>query len=428
MYKTKISTIFLVFAFGIANAQVDSLKVNFDLRTRAELDNGARTLLPKGKNGETTVLSRARFGMDYYYKNLEVYFSAQDVRTWGETTTNATKNQNFILNEAWAQYKFSNQFALKLGRQSLSYDNARVIGTPDWAMQGRSFDAIKGILNISPKSTLETVVTYNNDDNDANDLAEREIYTIKESEEITKSLQIIHYQYIGNNKFQFSAIALNNVLQNPSGTHYDMLTLGITSKKYFENFGFFGSVYYQTGKNTVGQSKSTYDFSLNLDYNLLQKFHIIAGTEWLSGGSFDTESGKNKSFSPLYGTNHVYNGYMDYFYSGASHYNSFGLNDYYLKSTYQFNPHSTLQANFHAFQSNGKLGYNDLGKKYTSYLGTEFDFVFTQKVGKVITANLGHSFMFSGESMKFLKNVPEPKNLQSWTWVAMKITPNFRIK
>lgn len=105
-------------------------------------------------------------------------------------------------------------------------------------MQGRSFDALKGIFKLTPSSKLETVITYNNDDNDANDLPDKEVYNITEAGEITKSLQIIHYQYTGKNKLQFSAIALNQVLQNPSGTHYDMLTVGINSKKYFENFGF----------------------------------------------------------------------------------------------------------------------------------------------------------------------------------------------
>ncbi|WP_404986319.1 alginate export family protein [Chryseobacterium sp. M5] len=428
MCKTKITASFLIFVFGINNAQVDSLKMNIDLRSRAELDNGARTLISKDKSAETTVASRARFGIDYYYKNLEVYISAQDVRTWGETTSNASKNQNFILNEAWANYQFSDKFAVKLGRQILSYDNERLIGTLDWAMQGRSFDALKGVFKLSPNSKLETVITYNNDDNDANDLPYKEIYQITEAGEITKSLQIIHYQYTGKNKFQFSVIALNNVLQNPAGTHYDMLTLGINSKKYFENIVFFGSAYYQTGKNTAAQSKSSYQFSVNSDFIISPKFNVVLGTEWLSGRSFDTEATKNKSFSPLYGTNHLYNGFMDYFYLGTSHFNSFGLNDYYLKSTYKFNPNSNIQANFHTFASNGKLGYNQLGKKYSSYLGTEFDLVFTQKVGKVITANLGHSFMFSAESMKYLKNVSDPKNLQNWTWIALKIAPNFRLK
>ncbi len=428
MLKNTIAAGFVIFLCQLTNAQIDSLKMNFDLRTRGEIDNGARTLIPEGKNAETTVFSRARLGIDYYYKNLQIYISAQDVRTWGETATNAGKNQNFTLNEAWAKYQFSEKFGLKLGRQIIAYDNDRLLGTLDWMMQGRSHDALKGIYAFNPNSRIEATVTYNNDDNDANDTPEKEIYSITESGEITKSLQIVHYQFTGKNRFQFSAIALNNVLQNPSGTHYNMLTVGINAKKYLNTVGFFGSAYYQTGKNTNAQSKSAYEFSANADFLFNSKFNVVLGTEWLSGRSYDTPATKNKSFSPLYGTNHLYNGYMDYFYFGTSHFNTFGLNDYYLKSTYKFNPNSVLQANIHTFTSNGKMGYDHLGNTLSSYLGTELDLVMTQKIGKVITANLGHSFMFAGNSMEFIKNVPQPKNLQTWTWIAFKIAPNFRLK
>lgn len=409
------------------NAQIDSLKMNIDMRTRGELDNGARTLIPRGKSPETTIVSRARFGIDYYYKNLQIYISAQDVRTWGETNSTNTKNQNFILNEAWVKYQVSDKLVLKLGRQILSYDDERLLGALDWMMQGRNHDALKGIFILSPNSRLEAAVTYNNDDNDTNDTATNEVYNILDGAEITKSLQVIHYQYKNQNKFQFSAIAMNNVLQNPSGTHYDMLTLGVNAKKYYQNIGFFGSVYYQTGKNTNAQSKSAYQFSANADFLIHSKFNVVAGTEWLSGRNFNTAADKNKSFSPMYGTNHLFNGYMDYFYFG-NYFNSFGLNDYYLKSTLKFNPGSSLQTNVHIFTSNGRLGMNTRGQELSSYLGTELDLVFTQKIGKMITANLGHSFMFAGDSMEFIKNVSQPKGLQTWTWIAFKITPKFRLK
>lgn len=405
------------------NAQVDSLKVGLDLRTRAELDNGQKTLISEGKSAETTVFSRARLNIDYYFQNLEVYFSIQDVRTWGETATTTIKNQNFILNEAWAKYQFSPKAAIKIGRQMLSYDDERLVGGLDWAMQGRSFDAAKGIFTFNKNSKLETVVTYNNDDNDTNDNVTNEIFDITDSGEKTKSLQILHYQFQNSNKFQFSTILMNNILQNTaSGIHYDMLTAGINAKKYFENFGIFGSAYYQTGKNTSAQNKSAYQFSLNADFIINKKINAVLGTEWLSGRDFNTTASENKSFSPLYGTNHKFNGFMDYFYVG-NHFNTFGLNDYYLKTTTKFNPKSTLIINLHAFTTNGKLANN-----LSSYLGTEADLVFNHKFSKNFVMNLGHSFMFVGDSMKTLKTVNTPKDLQTWSWIGLNFNPNFRLK
>ncbi|NML56672.1 alginate export family protein [Chryseobacterium cheonjiense] len=418
----------LLFTSGIAHAQIDSLKMNMDLRTRGELDNGVKTLIAKRKSPETTVASRARFGIDYYYQKLEVYVSVQDVRTWGETNSVAAKNQNLTLHEAWAKYPFSEKFAVKLGRQTLAYDNERLMGALDWAMQGRSFDALKGIYTINQNSKMEAVLTYNNDDSDTNDLPDKEIYSIADGGEITKSLQVIHYQFSGDHKFLFSAIAMNTVLQNPSGTHYDMITVGVNSKKYVDGIGFFGSAYYQTGKNTGGQTKNAYELSFNADCSVLPALHLTAGAEWLSGNNYNTEPGENQSFSPLYGTNHLYNGLMDYFYSGTSHFNTYGLNDYYLTSALTLNSDTDLKAALHSFTTNGKVGYDKSGNNLSSYLGTELDLIFTKKIGKIITANLGHSFMLAGSTMEVLKNNPDPKKLQTWTWLAFKINPNFRLK
>lgn len=423
MIRKLVTTTALFLISANVNAQVDSLKMGMDFRTRAELDNGQKTLIPEGKSAETTIVSRARLNMDYYYQNLQFYLSIQDVRTWGENASAAGKNQNFILNEAWAKYQFTPKAALKIGRQMLSYDDERLIGGMDWAMQGRSFDTVKGIFSLSKNSRLEAVVTYNNDDNDANDTPEHEIYDIADAGEKTKSLQLLHYQYQNNNKFHLSSIALNSVVQNTtSGMHYDMLTLGLNVKKYFENFGVFGSAYYQTGKNTNAQSKSAYQFSLNADFIITQKFNAILGTEWLSGRDYDTQATENRSFSPFYGTNHKFNGHMDYFYVG-NHFNSFGLNDYYLKTTTKFNPKSSLIVNLHAFTTNGKLANSQ-----SSYLGTEADLAYVHKFNKMFVMNVGHSFMFGSSSMEVLKAVNVPKDIQTWSWVQLNFTPAFRVK
>ena len=71
--KKLIFTICTVSLFSFsANAQIDSLKLNLDFRTRAELDNGQKTLIPYHQKPETNVYSRAQLGVDYFYQNLEL--------------------------------------------------------------------------------------------------------------------------------------------------------------------------------------------------------------------------------------------------------------------------------------------------------------------------------------------------------------------
>ncbi|MBL8005601.1 MAG: alginate export family protein [Candidatus Kapabacteria bacterium] len=422
MKKILITLTMLLLGVMQLYSQVDSLTMGLDFRTRAENDNGQFTLIPEGKVDKTTVFSRSRLNIDYFYQNLELFLSIQDIRNWGEFNSISPKNPNFLLNEAWAKYNFSPEVAIKIGRQVLSYDDERLFGGLDWAMQGRSFEGIKGIVNFDNFSKLEAVITYNNDNITTNNLPNQEIYDITEAGEKTKSMQLLYYQMKNPDFIKFSVIALNSVLQNSTtGDHLNLQTLGSNLEQYFDNFGFFGSAYFQTGKNTRGQNKSAYQFSLNADFKITKQFNVVVGTEWLSGNNFNTDSSETKAFSPFYGTNHKFNGYMDYFFVG-NHFNTVGLNDYYLKTTTKFSPNTILVVNLHTFTSNGTLSNN-----LSSFLGTEADVVFTHKFSKQFTLFLGHSFMFATESMNAIKAVSNPKNIQTWSWIGLNFTTNFKV-
>lgn len=427
MKKNILALLAVSFLSISAKAQIDSLKINVDFRTRAEVDNGYTKLITENQKPETNVYSRAQLGVDYYYQNLEMYLSLQDARVWGEVSSTNQRSGSLNVNEAWAKYQFTENTGIKVGRQILSFDDERLIGALDWQMQGRSFDGVKGIFQWSPKSKLEAVVTYNNDDKDTNDLPDREFYSILDGAERTKSMQIIHYQHLWE-KASLSFIGVNNVVQNLSGTHYDLLTVGVNVKKYTGNIGFFGSGYWQTGKNTLAQSKNAYQFSANVDLMAHKNINFILGTEWLSGTDDNERSSINNSFSPLYGTNHKFNGFMDYFFVG-NHFNKVGLKDFYLKSNFKFNPKASLAVQIHGFASNAKLGFDTVNNKERSqYLGTEADLVLTYKVAKVFNMQVGHSQMFAADGLKYLQNIANPASMQSWTWVGLNFKSIFKVK
>ena len=52
-------------------------------------------------------------------------------------------NGRFIMNEAWAKLNFGAGFFAQLGRQTLSYDDERILGGLDWNVAGRYHDALK---------------------------------------------------------------------------------------------------------------------------------------------------------------------------------------------------------------------------------------------------------------------------------------------
>ncbi len=407
--------------------------IGADFRTRSELDNGQRTLVKSGDSPENTVFSRARVNFDYKKDKLTLKFSPQMVRVWGETNSIRLANpgvgvntvkviaSDFDLYEAWAQYQVSSNWAIKVGRMPLSYDDERLFGALDWQMQGRNFDAAK-IIFIKNKTKFELVGTYNNDNSGfGRDANGEEAYTLLDGGERTKSLQIAYYENSIGEKLKFSLIGVHNIVQiNPLTTplHNSLFTIGANPRyKLNDKLSIYGSAYLQTGKDSGDKLKSAFQYSANLEFKPTGKLTSTLGTEVLSGtrpGSTD-----NNSFSPFYGTNHKFNGYMDYFFVG-NHFNTVGLNDYYLKSTYKISPKATILANAHAFLTNQQIiAASD------SYLGTELDLVYTHKVIDSFSYNLGYSQMIASDNMRILKGFPNYNDNQSWAWVALTFTPKL---
>lgn len=126
------------------------------LRPRAEYRDGYGTLEPVTSKPAGFVSQRSR--LIFNYKSSRVIFqtSIQDVRVWGQdasSISNADGNKLF-LHEAWAELVLSNKkdtsfkkspvdyLGLKIGRQEIVYDDARLLGNFDWQQQGRRHDAV----------------------------------------------------------------------------------------------------------------------------------------------------------------------------------------------------------------------------------------------------------------------------------------------
>lgn len=132
------------------------LTLTGQLRTRSELRDGYATLKPNGNTTAAFVSQRTR--LTFNYKTGKVIFqtSLQDVRLWGQDASTITPadGSKLSVHEAWAELIFSNKkdtsfkvspfdyFAVKIGRQELSYDDERLLGATDWLQQARRHDAI----------------------------------------------------------------------------------------------------------------------------------------------------------------------------------------------------------------------------------------------------------------------------------------------
>jgi len=387
--------------------------INADLRARFENRNGYGSLKPDTEKATSFISQRTRLVFDYSFKNIKLRVSPQNVKTWGDVATNSKTDANSAFHEAYGEIKMNEKLSFKLGRQEINYDDARIFGNVDWAMQARSHDAFLLKFNPNTKNQIHFGLALNA--NKETNFYEN--YTIPQY----KSLQYLWY-HTDFDKINLSVLALNNGMPYLVGTEEKVdYSQTIGSRLVFKNgaLSIDGAAYLQTGKIADNSVNATY-FSASINYKATTNFNTSVGFEMLSGKDQNDTSTDVKSFNPLYGTNHKFNGYMDYFYVG-NHTNSVGLTDVYATLGYEKNKFSA-KLTPHYFASAASI--YSAGEKQDNYLGTELDFTLGYKMYDNVTFDAGFSQMFASSSMEVLK--AGNKNAgNNWAFISIKINPNL---
>ncbi|MGI0106925.1 alginate export family protein [Salinimicrobium sp. WS361] len=393
-----------------------TFEADLQIRPRYEYRNGYKTLLSENTDPAAQVSQRSRLTLGYQDEELLVKFSGQSVGVWGDTPTMRLEDNNaFSIFEAYGQYQANPNLLFRVGRQVLSYDNQRILGEVNWAQQGQSHDA--ALLSWKPalNHRLDVAAAYN---------AQAE--TIIDAPYLVNSYQNLQmaWYHMDVNNVGFSFLLMNtgyefDTVQQDREIDY-IQTFGafhnFVSGKFFGDLGVYG----QAGSRNDKEVSALYA-GLNLNYKLNQNWKAGLGGEYLSGTDMDDASGENKSFTPLFGTNHAFNGHMDYFYVG-NHQNSVGLLDLYGKLSY-VTPKFEFSVVPHIFSSAAKI-VDVTGNEQDSYLGTEIDLSAGYKFKKDFGINFGYSQMFGSDSLEILKGGDSGK-AQNWAWVMLNFSPKL---
>tara|TARA_Y100000031_G_scaffold124013_1_gene139578 strand:+ start:1103 stop:2248 length:1146 start_codon:yes stop_codon:yes gene_type:complete len=377
--------------------------------------------MPDGKDAASFISQRTRLNAFYGNSTFKFGLVVQNVAVWGDVAQlNKSSLNGTAIHQAWGQVMFSKKLSVKVGRQEIAYDDHRIFGNVGWAQQARSHDAAIIMYRPSKAHKVDVGLAFN---------ANGETLYKADYTGSYRAFQYVWYhgQFI-NNKLGLSVLILNN------GKSY-MNTADTTQKTaYSQTFGarvtykggkFSASLseYIQFGKNGFNNTLAAFYSSANVAYQVTKPFSIGFGYEYLSGTSSEDQAKadpKDNSFKPFYGTNHKFNGWMDYFYVGSYMYSN-GLIDINLplvlkieKLTFKLIPHYFLAA---AKVSAG-------GEDYSSGLGTEIDFAIGYAVSKNMVISGGYSQMFATETMQVLKG-GNYKNTNNWAWVMMTFKPTF---
>ena len=277
------------------------------------------------------------------------------------------------MNEAWAKLDFGSGFFAKLGRQSLVYDDERIMGALDWNVAGRYHDALKlGYENTN--NQLHLILAFNQND-------EKTIggtYYAPGAQPY-KTMQTLWYKHLFDKSFNASFLFMNlgmeggDAEKQNSDTKY-LQTLG-TNLIYTPSHWMVGGMfYYQFGKTKSGRDVSAFLWAVNAAYQIDPQWKIGVGSDYLSGSAYKPSSKVNLSLA------------------------------------------------YHYFSITGDVYEGN--DKLSKGLGSELDFQVDWVIMKDVKLSAGYSTMLGTNTMKVVKG-GNPSHWQDWGWLSININPTI---
>jgi hypothetical protein len=427
LYIICITALLLPLVSTTATAQ---FRIGGQLVQRGEYRHGYGKLIEDSLSPSTFISQRLRLQGSYKLDHLNFYMSIQDIRTWGNTPQIKLSDGFLSVHEAWGEIKVDSSWSFKLGRQELNYDNARFLGNLDWALQGRAHDfaLIKYERN---SSALHFGAGYNQDGEALSgntylmaNQYKNAIFARYEKKLSKMEISVLFW----NNGLQYVAYDSTGSKITKKEVRYTQ-TYGIPTLKYkLSNTTFSSFAYYQTGKDIADNDVSAYDANFQISHLFKlneinkQSLRLTAGIEIISGTDNNDTTKEKSSFSPMYGTNHAHNGYMDYFFVGGRHEKSVGLNDIYFRLRFDINANFFTSVDVHSFAANAAIYKSS--KKLSGNLGNEIDFSFGFIINSAVSVQGGYSHYLSTETIEFLHKTINADKLQNWAYLMLIIRPD----
>ncbi len=421
--KSKSLLCLLVLTFLAFQLPAQELTLFGELRPRGEYRDGYAKPIITSNRGGFFIKQRTRLGANFTNWLLTMEVTFQDSRVWGDSADD-TDNPSIGLYEAWAKINILPGFTVKIGRQSLQYDNRKLFDPGDWTDSGNSFDMILLKYNLNDDFMVDAGFSYNNN----SDISQETYYQSAMKFRFMEMLWISKKITDDMRVTAIGAVLANQDTIKSGGSdnyntyhHYHQATIGGTFRYEPRSFPlkFMAEGYYQFGKvvykNALDKLKSFYIVG-NISYQVLPFLGIAGGYEYISGDR-NPENGIQRGFLHLFGDTHDFNGTMDYWTNTGER----GLQDIYIGTLWEFNKKKTsVEAIYHHFKTAVQTsGLN--GKK----LGNELDFIIKHEQTSWLKFELGYNFYFVNDNVKILKGIQNEKTrLAQWFYLNISIKPS----
>ena len=355
---------------------------------------------------------RARAGFNWSKGDLKGRFSVQDVRTFGEesdTLKDYTGN-GLDLHEGYLNWKTSDALVFKVGRQEIAMHGHRLIGSVNWAQQGRSFDGARASGSLGDFSYDLIGVTLANGSTDT--WSATTTQTTTTTTDITAS-----GTHFNQNTNTLEADAINSSLnilrlgwKSEGGSLVDVLAIQDTNSATEQNRITAGLYSKMSAGIISGRLESYIQMSNDSMANMVGTQATVAPemgvkptlTLWYDRLSSATDEG-SAAFNTLFATNHKFYGHADIMaFSQGAMADGRGLQDISLKTSIKPGDSHTVKLDLHMFSATD-------GLEAAAY-GNEVDLMTVSKLTDDLSFGWGGSYFMHADG-------ETPAN--TWGWLQL---------
>lgn len=391
--------------------------IDAEIRPRTEMRDGFKTLNVQGKDPGVFTSQRTRLGLTYASGLLNAQVTFQDARVYGQYGVSST-DASIGLFEGWAELLLVPGGTLKIGRQTLKYDDNRLFSSPTWSNAGTTHDLALIKFNLNDWQ-LHLGMAYNN----SSEISSETLYA--------NTVKYRSMAFAWFSKDLFSGVTVSGILADEG--IQDTVGVGIAYKQLKMNHAYtfggnlkyhtpdnklcvLGTAYFQAGTNSKGKDMDGRLTAIKVDYSWNKSVAFNLGADFFSGDGKPTD-GKQTNFKKLYGSDHTFNGVMDYWDAPLDQ----GLLDYYGGVTSKLGKRIGLDATYHLFQTDYALSTG--GKD----LGSEVDLILNYKLNAQTTIQSGWCCYLKTENTLVAKKITAGTKVTfpQWAYVMLTIKPTF---
>ncbi|MDR1876175.1 MAG: hypothetical protein LBQ84_00980 [Flavobacteriaceae bacterium] len=406
----KISLLALSFSLFMPKVFGQNITIDAEIRNRNELRNGFRSPLADTLKSALIGGLRTKLNFDYAQDKIKTRISLINTHYYGETRLSDTGNSVGVF-EAWGEYNFTPEFSFTLGRKSLNYGR---LFSGNWSNTPRAHDLLLlkytsagidahlgGAWNNAGNDMYETLYQVSN-----NYKSLLYLWLHKQIERVSLSAMFI------NDNFQYGE-ENNPSTSNRYTTGFDLELQDEEIPWYIQAEG-----YYQFGKDTHQRELSASLLAAKASYRATDRVTATIGGEFLSGSKYDLAPDKNNTFNKLYGSNHSFNGSMEYWSTPPAQ----GLVDLFAGINVKVLPKLGIDLTFHKFSVSRDLAVEG----YNRDIGSELDLTVNYDLSDQFSIEGGWSAYFKTNGTDLLKKQTGiDTKFPHWAYIMITFNPTF---